>query len=118
MVKKLKLGSRRKEAAAGLELEVAREQAASLGRAGKRLQLSIDAFNRAIEREDIPCDDAAHSSAIAARAWELMVQRELVGFTQDNLQWVIDRFEIPDAALRKLGRPERIERRLLAALQR
>ena len=114
----MKKGSRTKESAAGLELEIAREQAESLGRAGQRLQKSIDEFDRALQLRGDARDDEGHLREIASRAWELMVQRELVGFTHDNLQWVIDRFDIPEAALSKLGRPEQISRRLLAALQR
>jgi hypothetical protein len=89
-----------------LELEIAREQAEALGLAGKKLQESIDAFNRAARQAETSVDHDRLLGDIASRAWALMVQRELMGFTHENLRWVLDRFDVPDGALRKMGQQE------------
>lgn len=90
----------------GFELEIAQEQAEALGLAGKKLQESIDGFNRAVAGHRSTVGQQGLLSEIVSRAWALMVQRELIGFKHENVRWVLDRFEIPDAALSALGQSE------------
>ena len=87
----------------GIEFEIAQEQAESLGLAGKKLQESIDRFNAIDAAGSESAGGAEALQEVASRAWALMVQRELIGFTHDNLRWLRDRFDLPAAALRLLG---------------
>lgn len=90
-----------------LDFEIAQEQAEALGLAGKKLQAAIDRFDNAVRERQSAVDDDSLLSDIASRAWALIVQRELMGFKHENLRWVLEHFEIPDAALRRLGRSDR-----------
>ena len=89
-----------------VELEIAQEQAESLGLAGKRLREAIERFDRAVRHQQAPTDYEELLSEVVSRVWALVVQREHIGFKQDNLRWVRDHFEVPDAALRRLGQTE------------
>lgn len=86
-----------------VEFEIAQEQAESLGLAGKRLRAAIDRYDQAVRHKPTPADYEELLSEVVSRAWALVVQREHIGFRQDNLRWVRDHFGVPDAALRKLG---------------
>lgn len=79
----------------GLELEIAQEQAEALGLAGRKLQDSIDAYNRTcVSRPEGPIQPKLLKE-IASRAWALIVQRELLGFRHENLRYIRERFDIP-----------------------
>lgn len=91
----------------GLQREIARERAEALGLTGKKLQRSIDAFNRAVRLRRGAADRESLLGEIAWHAWALIVQREVTGFTHENLRWVLDRFDIPTAALQRLGCSDR-----------
>ena len=88
----------------GLEREIAQEQAESLGLAGKRLQESIDQHALSVERNESEARQSKLLGDVSNRAWALMVQRELVGFKHEALRWVVENFDIPDAALSQLGK--------------
>jgi Family of unknown function (DUF6665) len=88
----------------GLEFEIAQEQAESLGVAGRKLQASIERYRAAVRRRHAS-EREALLNEIASRAWGLMVQRELIGFKQDNVRWMLDNFDLPAAALKQLGWP-------------
>jgi len=91
-----------------LDFEIAQEQAEALGLAGKKLQAAIDRFDNAVRERQSAVDDDSLLSDIAARAWALIVQRELLGFKHENLRWILDHFPVPDAALRRLGRSDHV----------
>ncbi len=93
----------------GLEFEIAQEHAEALGLAGKRLQESIDRFNAAHQDSGVTASGDLVRE-IASRAWALMVQRELIGFKHENLRWLLEHFDIPEAALSILGRRENVSR--------
>jgi hypothetical protein len=101
------LDSRRANRASVLRYEIAKEQAEGLGLAGKKLQESIDRYNDALQdgRERARHDELLGD--VAARAWALIVQRELIGFVHENQKWVVEHFAIPGAALRLMGRARR-----------
>ena len=101
---KLRLVSSNPAPMTGLELEIAREQAESLGLAGKRLQESIDRHASSVQHNESAACQSKLLGEISNRAWALMVQRELVGFKHEALRWVVDNFDIPEAALSQLGR--------------
>lgn len=92
-----------------LELEIAKEKAGSLGIAGKKLQHSIDRYHEmfpagATHRRDGLAGD------VADNLWALIVQREVVGLRHDNVKWVLQNYDVPEAALTKLGLVGRLPR--------
>ncbi len=99
------------------ELEIKKEQATALGRAGKKLRLALEAYQIQLEADQNQASASRTSSCaftadhaliknIADNAWALILQREFLGFTQDNLQWVIENYRIPQAALNRIGRSD------------
>ena len=93
-------------ATTGLELEIVQEQAESLGLAGKKLQEAIDHFNSLGDSSTRLAGGEAALQDVVSRAWALLVQRELIGFKHENLRWLVDRFDLPEPALRLLGRQQ------------
>jgi hypothetical protein len=88
-----------------LELEIFKEQAGALGSAGKLLSTSLKKHQEHIQnggREGDPVTEELLDE-IAQRAYELMLQREFVGFTQNNAAWLLQGFALPPGVLRKLG---------------
>ncbi|RBP47155.1 hypothetical protein [Arenicella xantha] len=41
---------------------------------------------------------------ISNNVWELVLQREFVGFIEGNLQWIKQNYVIPDEAFNMLGK--------------
>lgn len=87
-----------------IELELAKEQATSLGRAGRKLQVSLENYNKVVKEQPGSLEDQAMIKEISANVWELMIQREFVGFIDGNLEWVKDNYVIPEKAIMLLGR--------------
>jgi len=87
-----------------IELELAKEQATSLGRAGRKLQLSLETYNKMAEEQPDALEDKAMIKEISDNVWELMLQREFVGFIDGNLEWVKDNYFIPEEAIKLLGK--------------
>jgi hypothetical protein len=96
-----------------IELEVVKEQASALGRAGRKLRLSLERHQEN-QGPDSSIDvsntletsntlDVTSILEITNNVWELMLQRELLGFTESNLQWVLSNYVIPQSALDRLG---------------
>ena len=81
---------------AGLQTELMAEQAASLGRAGTRVEKKLAALRDA-SAEDRP----AALKAAADAVWALFIQRELMG--QRNQKPVIEHYGIPKEVLARLG---------------
>ena len=101
------LESRKADRASVFRFEVAKEQAEGLGLAGKKLQESIDRYNSEANDSRRRTDDDDLLLDVAARAWALIVQRELIGFVHENQKWVAENFAIPRAALKLMGRTHR-----------
>jgi len=101
------LETRRANRTSVFRFEIAKEQAEGLGLAGKKLQESIDRYNDAVRSGEERANDEALLLDVAARAWALIVQRELIGFVHENQKWVAENFAIPRAALRLMGRAHR-----------
>lgn len=110
-----KFGLQRKSSSQyrAIELEVVKEQASALGRAGRKLRLSLECYQKN-QGPDSTLDasnilEASNTSEITNileitnNVWELMLQRELLGFTESNLQWVLSNYVIPQPALDRLG---------------
>ena len=105
-MQKFGLDSQNSESLSGFELEIAKEQAESLGIAGKKLQESIDQFQLAIRDNETESRQSALLAEIKTRVWALIVQRELVGFRHETLSWVVANFDIPEAALTEFQRDD------------
>jgi hypothetical protein len=96
-----------------VELEVVKEQASTLGRAGRKLRLSLERYQKN-QGLDSNLDVSGTSDItntleitnvleITNNVWELVLQREVLGFTESNLQWVLSNYAIPQSALDRLG---------------
>lgn len=103
----INLESRRANRATVFRFEIAKEQAQGLGLAGKKLQQSIDRYNRAVSDGRGRAEQDELLGDVAARAWALIVQRELIGFVHENQKWVVENYAVPRAALRLMGRARR-----------
>jgi hypothetical protein len=86
-----------------IELELVKEQATSLGRAGRKLRLSLEAYNELLNEQPSDSGELKLIHEISANVWELMVQREFIGFIEGNLQWVKQNYLIPEKAIKLLG---------------
>lgn len=92
-----------------IELQIVKEQASALGRAGKKLRLSLERYqlmvcdSQGLNEND--CSDQEHGSIleISNNVWELMLQREFLGFTENNIQWIVENYNIPAPALVRMG---------------
>lgn len=90
----------------GIEDELAKERADELGRAGRRLDEALRAYRNAIDAHEVAVSPEQVESlldAIATRVYALLVQRESTGLVVDNLAHVRAAYEIPDAAVKRLG---------------
>lgn len=87
-----------------IEVEIAREQASSLGRAGKKLRISLERYEAQRHNVLNESDERAHINEISESVWALMLQREFLGFIENNVNWVRENYIIPDAAIENLGR--------------
>jgi len=87
-----------------VELEIIKEQASALGRAGKKLRISLEEYQKLVEQAHHASDLEVSLNEISNNVWELMLQREIVGFSEANLEWLRDNYHIPDAAISRLGR--------------
>jgi hypothetical protein len=87
-----------------LELELAKEKLTALAIAGKQLQISIAKYRQSISQAGTTSDQRGRLLAtLAANIQTLIVQRELIGLTHDNIQWVVQAYDVPGEALAKLG---------------
>lgn len=100
-MQKFGLDSQRTQKLSVLEGEILREQATALGRAGKKLRVSIESFSAT--KPTTATDERTLIDEIAANVWELSLQREFVGMVHGNLQWIAEHYTIPREALKKLG---------------
>ena len=84
-----------------IELEIVKEQATVLGRAGKKLRLSLENYQH--KHNDIKANEALIEE-ISNNVWELIIQREFIGFVDGNLGWIRSNYVIPEEAIRMLGK--------------
>ena len=87
-----------------LDLEIAREQATSLGRAGKKLRLSLENYEHERHSGLSEKEELNLIYEISQNVWALMLQREILGFIEGNMKWVRENYVIPDAAINTLGK--------------
>ncbi len=75
----------------------------TLGLAGKKLRLSIQAFENAKAKE-FPEGNADYLiQKMSDNFYELLLQREFVGFIEGNMEWLRKYYSVPDDAISMLG---------------
>ncbi|MFT5612213.1 MAG: hypothetical protein ACI9WC_002918 [Arenicella sp.] len=87
-----------------LELEIAREQASALGRTGRKLRLSLEAYQSSLDHDLSSQHKNKQLTEIANNVWALLLQREFIGFVEGNLVWVRSNYIIPEQAISMLGK--------------
>jgi uncharacterized protein DUF6665 len=103
-LQKFGLDSLKSEKMSALELEIAKEKSTSLGISGKKLRDSIVKYRRSTSHNDAASEERDRLLAsVLVNVQALIVQRELVGFIHDNMNWIIQTYDIPKEALAKLG---------------
>jgi hypothetical protein len=103
-LQKFCLDSLKTQKLSALELEFAKEKLTALAIAGKQLQISIAKYRQSISRDGATSEERGRLLAtLAANIQTLIVQRELIGLTHDNIQWVVQAYDVPREALAKLG---------------
>ena len=103
-MQKFGLDSLKTQKLSALELKLAKEKSTALGLAGKQLRNSLAKYRNSISQDGVSSDERGRLlAALAADIQALIVQRDLVGLTHDNMQWVVQTFEVPKEALAKLG---------------
>lgn len=103
-MQKFCLDSLKTQKLSALELEFAKEKLTALAIAGKQLQISIAKYRQSISRDGATSEERGRLLAtLAANIQTLIVQRELIGLTHDNIQWVVQAYDVPREALAKLG---------------
>lgn len=86
-----------------IEREIAGERAASLGIVGRRLESALQDYQRQC-RGPIAAHRLEESRAkICDTLQELLIQREAIGLSYGNVEWVLRNYEIPREIIAKLG---------------
>jgi hypothetical protein len=94
-----------------LELEIAKEKSTALGIAGKKLHDSIGKYKQSVSREGMVSDERDRLLAdVVTNIQALIVQRELVGFIHENMQWINQTYDVPAEVLAKLGMNPHVDR--------
>ncbi|MCL1073548.1 hypothetical protein [Shewanella dokdonensis] len=92
-----------------LEREIAKEQSTALGKAGRRLKATLDAY-----QTDSACQFRRHTEAwhiqqLTDAVYALMVTREFLGFVDCNLEWICQQYPLPQAVLENLAPAKQLE---------
>lgn len=88
-----------------VEVELVKERAEALGRAGRSLQEAITARRSALLAaggELPPSDDDRLLAAITSCLYRLVIQRECSGARHGNLEAIRAAYDVPDAAIRRM----------------
>ena len=92
-----------------LELAIVKEQASALGRAGRKLRLSLERYQAFVDTQTTKASRKKLIEDISENVWALILQREFLGFIEGNLEWVVANYHIPKQALHRMGVTERRE---------
>lgn len=85
-----------------VEYELAKERSSALGQAGRQLQQALIRYQHSLQHETATTQDEALTT-VSERVYGLMLQREFLGFTDQNLSWICKQYAVPEAALKRLG---------------
>lgn len=103
-MQKFGLDSLKSEKMNALELEITKEKSTALGIAGKKLRDSIAKYRQATSHKGVASKERDRLLAsVLANVQALTVQRELLGFIHDNMDWINQAYDVPKEALAKLG---------------
>jgi len=103
-VQKFGLQTNRSTRYGAIELEIAKEQASALGRAGRKLRLSLEKYETERHKNLNDEQEGELINEISTNVWALLLQREFIGFTDGNIDWVRGNYRIPEAAINSLGK--------------
>lgn len=101
-MQKFGLDTLKSEKLTAIELEIVKEQATSLGRAGRKLRLALEEYEKKKEGCDSERKDALIEN-VSQGVWELILQREFTGFLHGNLEWIKKHYDIPEEVYSRLG---------------
>ena len=79
-----------------VELEIAREQASALGRAGRKLRVSLEHYEKQRHKNLSQEKEQMCIKEISENLWALILQREFLGFCEGNMEWVRQNYFILD----------------------
>jgi hypothetical protein len=91
-----------------VEVELVKERAEALGRAGRKLEDAVAAYRRATDEAGLTGEPLggdvqnALLAEITAQLYRLIVQRECSGARQGNLEAIRVAYDVPEAAVRRL----------------
>jgi hypothetical protein len=88
-----------------LDYEILMEQAGALGIAGRQLKAALDEHQKHVMqggRDGEPRTEELLDE-VASRIYALVLQREFVGFAQNNIEWLQHAFALPAGVLSRLG---------------
>lgn len=86
-----------------LELEIMQDHASALGQAGRKLKNVLKSYQLE-KKSDFPGNNEdSLIQSIADAVYHLMLQREFIGFVEDNIKWIQKSYDIPQDALKRLG---------------
>jgi hypothetical protein len=97
-----KASALREAAAEQVDHEILEEKAASLTRAGRRVEAALKAVRAHDAGETAGADRAALLDEAARAVWALLIQRELCGFRDDRR--TIEQYDIPRDVMARVGR--------------
>ena len=103
-MQKFGLRANRSSQQSAVELEIVREQASALGRAGRKLRLSLERYENKRHSGLSMSEEQSLIQEVSENVWALILQREFLGFIEDNMKWVRENYLIPDAAIENLGK--------------
>ena len=103
-MQKFGLQTNRSSQYTAIELEIAREQASALGRAGRKLRLSLENYQLKLHKGIDSSEEQKLLKEISENVWALILQREFLGFIKDNMMWIRQNYLIPEAAINSLGK--------------
>ena len=86
-----------------LEFEILKETSSALGRAGRKLRESIESHKEGMKSGFKDKAEIEHLQEIGNDFHALMIQRELIGFIESNVNWIQKFYEIPEGAYKFLG---------------
>ncbi len=88
-----------------LAVEFVKEQAEALGLAGEHLRKAIVRYRKSQAGSPLRPGEsvAALLDEVTTRASNLMLQREVIGFTRFNTEWIVKEFDLPPEAVDRLA---------------
>ncbi len=89
----------------GIEQALRKEQAGALGVAGKQLQEALDAYDAHLKSGASPEGSQVRLllDRIAEKVYALFLQREFIGFSRNNLEWLLATYDLPAGVMGKIG---------------